>query len=376
MKTYILKSIFLLLFFSIITSCDSSKSSEKEIENLEINENFIEVTFAQFENSNMELGKVSTQVFSEGIKTNGYIDVPPANRAKVSAIIGGYVKKSPLLVGDKVKKGQLLLTIENPDFITIQQNYLEISEQLNYLKSENDRQKTLFEEKITSQKNFLKAESTYKIALATYNGLAQQLRLININPKNVEAGKITSTIAVFAPISGSISVINTTIGEFKNSSEVLLEIINDDHKHLELIVFEKDILTVSKNQPIRFMVPESSSKTYNAEVHLVGKFIDKNRTVRIHGHLENENEPFLVGMFVEAEIITKSSNKIALPVTSILEEGDNYYVLVLNSKTASIYQFEKVKINIGLKNEDWVEVMDLNLNEREILIKGAFLPLE
>jgi len=376
MKTYILKNIFLLLIFSIVTSCDSSKQSEKENETTAIDENLIEITLSQFENSNMELGKATTQVFSEGIKTNGYIDVPPANKAKVSAIIGGYVKKSSLLVGDIVKKGQLLLTIENPDFITIQQNYLEISEQLNYLKSENDRQKTLFEEKITSQKNFLKAQSTYKTALASYNGLAQQLRLMNINPKNVEAGKITSAIAIYAPISGSISTINTSVGEFKNASEVLLEIINDDHKHLELIVFEKDILNVNKSQPISFKVPESSSKTFKAEVHLVGKAIDKNRTVRVHGHLKNETDPFLVGMYVEAEIITKSSDKMALPINSILEEDGNYYVLILNSKNDSGYQFEKVKINIGLKNEDWAEVIDSSINEKEILIKGAFLPLE
>ncbi len=375
MKTYIIKSIVLFLMIGI-TSCNSSKPTDNKVGTLEINESVIEITTAQFESSKMELGKVSTQSFTESIKTNGYIDVPPAYRAKVSAIMGGFIKKSPLLVGDNVKKGQLLLTLENPDFIEIQQNYLEVSEQLNYLKSENERQKILFEEKITSQKNYLKAESSYKSALALSNGLAQKLKLMNINPANVKAGKITSTIGVYAPISGSITAIFTNVGEFKSSSEVLLEIINDEHKHLELVVFEKDILNVKEEQPILFSIPESSSKKYNAEVHLVGKSIDENRTVKVHGHVENENEPFLVGMFVEAEIITNSMRKIALPVSSVLEEDGNFYILVLKDKNDAFYQFEKVKINIGSKNEDWVEVKDLNLKKKEILIKGAFLPLE
>ena len=375
MKTYILKSALLFLILGVIVSCDTSKTSEKENEANEINENIIEITSSQFKNSIMELGKVSSKTFTNGIKTNGYIDVPPANRAKVSAIMGGFVKNSPLLIGDYVKKGQFLLTIENPDFIEIQQKYLEISEQISYLKSENDRQKTLFEEKITSQKNYLKAESVYKSALASHNGLTQQLRLMNIKPENVISGKITSTIAIYAPISGSISKVYTSVGEFKNSSEVLLEIIDDKHKHLELVVFEKDILNVKKDQAIRFNIPESSSKSFNAEVHLVGKSIDENRTVKVHGHLENENEPFLVGMFVEAEIITDSTQKMALPTNSILEEDGDFYVLALNSKNDSAYIFEKVKITLGLKSEAWVEVMDSNLKEREILIKGAFLPL-
>jgi len=375
MKTYIIKTVLLFLTIGII-ACNSSKSTEKENETIELKESVIEITASQFESSKMKLGNISTQTFTEEIKTNGYIDVPPANRAKVSAIMGGYVKKSPLLIGDKVKKGQLLLTLENPDFIEIQQNYAEISEQLTYLKSENERQKTLFEEKITSQKNYLKAESNYKSALALSNGLAQKLRLMNINPNNVKEGIITSTIGIYAPISGSVTAIFTNVGEFKSSSEVLLEIINNEHKHLELVVFEKDVLKLKEGQPILFNIPETSSNKYNAEVHLIGKSIDENRTVKVHGHLEDENEQLLVGMFVEADIITNSTQKIALPVSSILEEDNNYFVLVLNDKKEDTYQFKKIKITIGTKNEDWIEVVNSNLNEKKILIKGAFLPLE
>lgn len=376
MKTYILKSIFLFLTLIVFLSCDSSKSTEKDTEISTIKESVINISLAQFESAKMVLGKVALQTFTKGVKTSGYIDVPPINRAKVSAIMGGYIKKSPLLVGDEVKKGQLLVTIENPDFIEIQQNYLEITEQLKYLKSENDRQKTLFEEKITSQKNYLKAESNYKSALALSNGLAQKLRLLNINPSNVIAGKITSTIGIYAPISGSITAIYTNIGEFKNSSEVLLEIINNEHKHLELVVFEKDILKIKKGQHIFFSLPEASSKKYNAEVHLVGKSINENRTIKVHGHLEDENKSFLVGMFVEAEIIINSVQKKALPTSAILEENDRFYVLVLKNKNEESYQLEKVQITVGNKNEDWIEIKNPDLNNKEVLLKGAFLPLE
>ncbi len=378
MKAYRIKIISFLLLLGMIISCNSSKSKKKDTETLKISKDIVEISTSQFESSKMELGKISLQTFDESIETNGYIDVPPANKAKVSAIMGGYIKKSPLLVGDKVEKGQMLLTIENPDFIEIQQNYLEVSEQLKYLKSENDRQKILFEEKISSQKNYLKAKSDYKSALALYNGLEQKLRLMNINTSNVLAGNLTSTIAIYAPIGGSVSAVFINIGEYKNPSEVLLEIINNDHKHLELIVFEKDILKVIEGQPIHFRVPESSTKSYNAEVHLVGKSIDENRTVRVHGHLEDENDPFLVGMFVEAEIIISSSQKLALPAETILEEGDTYCILVLQEKKESTYIFEKINISIGLSNEDWIEVIAQNstLENKQILIKGAFLPLK
>jgi len=375
MKKYISKIIVLLLSI-IAISCNTSKTEEATVNPIKEDNNLVEITSSQFENSKMKLGKISKQFFTESIKTNGYIDVPPANRAKVSAIIGGYVKKSPLLVGDKVKKGQLLLTIENPDFIEIQQNYLEITEKLTYLKSEYNRQKTLFNEKITSQKKYLKAESDYKSALALLNGLAQKLKMININPLNVKAGKITSIAPIYAPISGSVTAVYTNVGEFMNASDVLLEIINNEHKHLELIVFEKEILKIREKQPILFKIPESSTKKYEAAVYLVGKSIDKNRTVRVHGHLENEDVPFIVGMFVEAEIITSAIQNQALPIEAVLEKDNEYFVLVLKEKNEETYKFEKIKITIGVKNENWIEIIGKNLENKQILMKGAFLPLE
>ena len=373
--------IILLLVASVFvtSSCTTSKKEEATTQNtVEIN-NLIEISKAQFSNSKMELGTISNEPFSEGIITNGFIDVPPASRAKVSAIMAGFIKTTPLLIGDKVKKGQLLLTIENPDFIEIQQNYLEVFEKLKYLKTEYERQKILFEEKITSQKNFLKAESDYKSAVAQVNSLEQKLKLMNVNVSNVKNGKFTSIIPIYAPISGSITQVNASVGKFMNASDVILEVINSEHKHLELVVFEKDVLKVKEGQLIKFQIPENSERIFNAEVHLIGKSIDETkRTVKVHGHLEDESEPFLVGMFVESEIITRSAEKKALPVTALLEEDENFYVMVLNSKDEDSYYFEKLLVKTGSKNENWVEIIDGDnlLLDKQVLVKGAFIPLE
>jgi cobalt-zinc-cadmium efflux system membrane fusion protein len=379
MKKLTIYKLLAIVTIVIASSCKTSKKEEINTNNSVQKENYITITNEQFSSSNMELGTLAMQPFTEGIITNGFIDVPPASKAKVSAIMEGFVKYSPLLIGDKVKKGQLLLTIENPDFIEIQQNYLEVSEKLKYLKNEYERQKTLFNEQITSEKNFLKAESDYKSAIAQSNSLEQKIKLMNVNIANVKAGKFTSIIPIYAPITGSITQVNASVGKFMNASDVILEVVNSEHKHLELVVFEKDVLKVKEGQLIKFQIPENSEKFYNAEVHLIGKSIDETkRTVKVHGHLEDESEPFLVGMFVEAEIITNSLEKIALPVSALIEEDGNYFVLALNSKEPAYYNFEKLMVKTGLKNENWVEIIDSDnlLLNKQILIKGAFIPLE
>ena len=379
MKKYILITINLIISSVILVSCNSSSTSDKEIIPEETDSNIIEISAAQFLNSEMELGTLSEQNFSESIKTNGFIDIPPANKASVSAIMGGFIKKSNLLVGDKVKKGQLLVVIENSDFIEIQQQYLELDAQLNFLENEYNRQKTLFEEQISSKKNYLKAESDFNSAKAVYNALEQKLLLLNINPSNVKSGNISSTIPVYAPISGSITKVSTSVGKFMSASDVLMEIIDDEHKHLELVVFEKDVFNVEEGQVIYFQTPENSLQKYKAEVHLIGKSIDEqNRTVKVHGHLENEHEPFIVGMFVEAEIITNSIQKNALPINAVLEEESNFFVLVLKEKNEDSYKFDKKEVSIGLKTEAWIEILDAEkvLFDNQILTKGAFIPLE
>ena len=351
-KTYII----LILLIKVFISCNSSEEKEKT-QTILNDENVVLISNEQFENSKIKLVQLTQQEFSASIKTNGFVDVPPSNKAKVSAIIGGYIKNSPLLVGDKVKKGQLLLTIENPEFIDVQQEFLEVSEKLNYLKSEYDRQKTLFEENITSKKKYLEAESNYKSSLAISRGIEQKLRLLHININNVKAGKFTSIIPIYAPISGVVSKVNVSKGEFVDTTDIILEINNTTHKHLELVIFEKDVLNVKEKQLIKFSIPESSENIYNASVYLIGNEIDEqNRTVRVHAHLKDENKPFLVGMFVEAEIITDKISKYVLPITSISEEDNTFYTMFLKDKTEEGYIFEKKEIKIGIKNEDWVEI--------------------
>jgi cobalt-zinc-cadmium efflux system membrane fusion protein len=371
-----MKYLYIILFSLVLVSCGNSEKNNETILEESLNPNEIIISQSQFTSENMELGKLEEQSFNHTIKTTGMIDVPPQNKAIISAFLGGYITKTPLLIGDKVKKGQVLVTLENPEFIQIQQEYLEISEQLNYLKSEFNRQKTLFDENISSQKNFLKAESTYKSSLANYNGLRKKLQMLNINPLSVEKGIISSSLNLYSPIEGYITKVNVSNGTYVSPADVIMEIVDTDHIHLELSVFEKDILNIKKGQDILFKIPEASNETFEAEVHLVGTTIDENtRIVKVHGHLNDESKTnFIVGMFVEADIIMNSKNTLALPKDAVIEIDDNYFALVLNKQENNNFYFEKMKLDIGEQNELFVSVLNSEaLINKDILTEGGFM---
>ncbi len=380
MKVY--KKILIILFVSaLLFSACGEKAGEKNknTKTLEVpsSENELEITAEQFRSAGMKLGKITNKSFSERIQVTGMIDVPPEYKAAVGVYYGGTVKKIHLLVGQKIRKGETLFILENPEYVEMQQNYLNAKNKLNYLKAEYERQKTLLQENISSQKKFLKAESDYNTVLTDFEALSKKLRLININTNNLDYNSISSSIKIKAPISGNISEINITLGQFLSPDKIAVSIIGTEHIHLELNVFEKDIHKIRKGQTITFTLPDSKSQTFEAEVFLVGQSVQPtDRTINIHGHLKNESDEvnFIPGMFVQAEILIDEAFHPAIPANAIVNIDDSYFVLVKDSNNNNKYTFRKQLVKVGKTTNGHTEIMNIDefKEGNEILIKGAF----
>ncbi len=376
-RKFRLKLLVGLVMVSIITSCNSGDSKNVETEELVVTNNQVVLSAAQFESSGMQLGTIQQVDFPVYVTSNGAIDVPPEGKATVSTFYAGYVKKISLLPGDKVKKGQAVLTLENPEYLEMQQAYLEAQSKLAYLKADYERQKTLNSEKIASNKSFMKAESDYKVTLIGYKALGKKLEMMNINPRKISASNLTSIITLYAPISGFITKVDARKGTLLTPSTEAFEIINTGHIHLELKVFEKDVQKIKEGQPIIFKIPANGGIIYEAEVHLVGKKIaGESRIVEIHGHLKNEDESstFLPGMYIEAQIEIKSDKVYALPETAVINVGSKNYILVLTEQKEGNYYFNQQEVQIGKTTNNLVEIKaskDLP-KQNKVLIQGAF----
>ncbi len=335
----------------------------------------VTVTRAQFEASGMEWGTIEPYTFADRVEANGYLDVPPQNKAEVSAYAEGYIHNIDLLVGDPVRQDQFLVSLINPEFIQLQQDYLDTKEQLVYLQAEYERQRTLAEEKIASQKNFLKAQSDYKSAAARIQGMKKKLEMLNIDPARVEKGDFTSTINIYAPITGKITTIHATLGSFVSPSDIILEIINKDHEHLEIQVFEQDILKLREEQIVEFRIPNTGNETYQAKIHRVGQSINpEKRTVTVHADLQEENPRFVTGMYVEAQVMTDTVSAPALPEAAIVEEEGHSYVLVVVNESDDRYTLVKQPVETGRTAGGYVEVLNPRslTPDSRVLVKGAF----
>lgn len=377
----ILKSTLLLSIF-ILFACNNPEKEEKSsgIVSAEKHDKGLHLSKAQFENAQMKTGQLSEQPFVKTIQTSGMIDVPPQSRAEISTFAGGYVKTMPLLEGSRISKGQRVVTLENPEFIKIQQDYLETVEQLAYLKTEYERQKTMFGENITSQKKYLKAKSEYKIALAHGNSLRQNLKMLNINPTAVEAGNIVSEISIYSPIDGSVTGIFVNIGSYVSPADKIIEVINNDHIHLEMNVFEKDLMNLAKGQEILFTVSETSNENFKGEVYLIGTSINLDtRSVLVHGHFDKKaKHNFTAGMFVEARIVIDSTSHLALPERAIVEKEDKQYALLIENETDNEFQIHPTEVETGATYQGFTAIKNASVftKDSRFITHGGFVLLK
>lgn len=187
---------------------------------------------------------------------------------------------------------------------------------------------------------------------------------------------IASVVHVYAPISGYVSKVNISLGVSVSPDEVAVELVDTDHMHAELQVFEKDVVDIRKGQKFSFRTAGSDT-WYDGEVYLVGKTIETGaRTVSIHGHIHDEkNIPNLLpGMYLEAIVEVASVERPVLPTEAVVSVDDVKYALMLLEETPDKFRFQRIEVATGQFNNEWTEVVnasDIKANTK-FLTKGAF----
>lgn len=337
----------------------------------------IVLTKVQFEQSGMQLGQMQQRAFSDVIRTHGIMDVPPGNEAAVSSTFSGNVKQIQLLPGDPVKKGETLFTLENPEFVEVQQDYLKTMAEQVYLKADYERQQNLAEDNVASQKAFLKAESDYEVNRVRAASLASMLAMMHINPESLTRENIRTSIPVLSPISGYVTQMFITRGAYLHPEKTAVSVMDTRELQLQLNIFERDLPRVREGQIILFRIQEEGDTLYQAYVHRVNRAVDEDhRTVGLTGVLSDERQAqrFNPGMYVEAEIQTTSMMKPCLPLEAVVEIENSHYVLVRVDSRDEGDAFEKRQVQVGASTETHIEILNGDDFEAraQFLVRGAF----
>ncbi len=382
MKNIVSKFALAILFISLV-SCGESAQEEKnkgqEEQHSEEDENIIELTNEQFKNTNIQIGKAEMRSLGSEISVNGIIDVPPQGNISINIPYGGYLKYTEMLPGTRVKKGQLLAVIENPMFVDIQQEYLEAVAKGEYLKSDFERQETLYEEEVSSAKVYQQAKSAYNTNRAQVNAMEEKLRLIGINLKSLKSGKISSAVNIYSPVTGQVREVFSNIGKHVGPEDIIMDVTDAKDLHVELTVYESDINNVQKGQKIRFTLANKPENWKEAEVYLIGSGVRDDRSITVHGHLLKEYEDLWPGMYVNARIETGTSDSYTLPEDAVVRFNSKNYIFIStgehNKDGKEKHNFEMIEVKTGKSEAGIVQISttgkEIDLKEASIVIKDA-----
>ena len=366
-KKVMSKNIFIILISFLAISC--KKEIKESIKEVFLKENEVTLTDAQMKNANIETISMSEKIISSILKINGKIDVPPQNLVSVSVPLGGYLRSTKLLPGMHVNKGEVIAVMEDQQYIQLQQDYLVSKAKLLYAEKESARQNDLNQSQASSDKVTQMAQAEVSSLRAIANGLAEKLRLININPNTISASKISQKISVLATINGYVSKVNVNIGKYISPSEVLFELINPTDIHLNIKVYEKDVAKLKMGQKIIAYTNAEPNKKHECEIILLSQDVSMDGTSEVHCHFEDYDKTLLPGMYMNAEVALKSTNSNALPEESIVNfEGKNYvYIEIARQK----YQMKEVQL--GEKQNNFVQVLNVeDFKNKKIVSKGAY----
>lgn len=372
----IYKMLSMLVIALIIQSCTQAPEKKEEIATEEVElGNEATLTPEQYKTAQIELGGIEMKVLSGTIKVNGMLDLPPQSLVSISTPFEGIVKSTEMLQGMKVKKGQAVVVLQHPDFVQIQQDYLDYKSSLEYLKLEYERQQELATENVNAKKTVQKAKSEYQSMQARVQGLKIKLNLMNVNMANLEKGNIQSTLTLYSPISGYVTEVNTNIGATASPTDVLFKIADTEHLHAELTVFENDVPLLKIGQKVRFTLA-NENKERMATVYLIGREISEERSVNVHCHLDEEDGQLLPGMYLKALVESGSQKVAALPEKAIVEfEGSKYIFIEGKEKDKALHHFEMIEIIVGVTELGFTQVSALNnidFSREKIVVNGAY----
>ncbi|MBE9463264.1 efflux RND transporter periplasmic adaptor subunit [Dyadobacter subterraneus] len=360
--------IFAAIVITVLSCSEKEEHQSPETEK-PANENIASLNKEQIQNAGIKLSLPEKKQVSEILKLNGKIDVPPQNIVSISVPLGGYLKRTRLLPGTPVKKGEILAVMEDQQYIQLQQDYLTGKARLAFLESDYVRQKDLNKNKSSSDKIFQQAESDYFSQQVMMKSLYEKLRLAGINPDKLSKDNISRSVNIYSPINGYVSKVNVNIGKYVSPTEVLFELINPTDIHLALKVFEKDLDKIKKGQRLLAYTNNNPSKKYECEIILISKDLSIERTAEVHSHFEKYEPGLLPGMFMNADIELNRRTVLVLPDDAIVTFEEKQFVFIPKGKD----NFEMKQVKTGTSENGFTEIITKeNFDEQLCVVKGAY----
>ncbi|WP_293302330.1 efflux RND transporter periplasmic adaptor subunit [Pedobacter sp. UBA4863] len=391
------------IMLAVLVACNRPKESEERhaaqnavaLENTHEEETPAIATLSavQLKTAGVQLGNVEQKELTATIRANGMLSVPNNNKANATSLYGGVIKTLHVQIGAYVKKGQVIATIANPQFIQLQEEYLTTASKIVFAQEELQRQQLLNQGNAGIGKNLQNATAELNTLHTRRASLQKQIQLMGINPSSLSNANLKTTLVITSPLSGTISNVFAKIGSYVDVASPVIEVVDNSSLHLDLQVFEKDLPQVKIGQTIHFTLTNNPTAEYDATVFSIGSsFENDSKTIAVHAKVNGNKVGLIDGMNITGVVSLNNVTTPAVPNDAIVSADGKYYVLALTNKKAEekhgdkderaeahqaekgSMSFERIEVLKGVSDMGYTAVTfvdEISANTK-IVVKGAF----
>ena len=363
-----------ILLILILSACSQETQQSNESPEPE-EEHPLELTPVQMENINLTLDSVQMRPLRDLLKINGYLQVPPHSEALITSLVEAQVTTIRARPFHWASKNETLLELSGQSILDLQQSYFEHQSELKFTEKEYNRRKELLEGGHIAERDFEMSEREYNQLKASLAGFSSKLRLLGLDPDNLDPSTLQSRIYIKAPIKGSIEQIHTRINEYVHPGDPLIRLVNLEDMHIELEVFERDLASIELGMQVEFWLLDAVDEHYSATIEHISKEVDPNRrTITAHAHLKEVIEGLRPGNYVEARVILSSDQIQSLPNESFVNDQGLTYIFRVEGGDDQHTHFEKIPVITTISDGGYTSfrTIDGNSINGQFVVNGAY----
>tara|TARA_Y100000589_G_scaffold326871_1_gene367534 strand:- start:762 stop:2402 length:1641 start_codon:yes stop_codon:yes gene_type:complete len=302
----------------------------------------------------MALANIQTSIVGEGeignnfLKLSGKIKANEESNAVQVTYFGGRIEQLYVnSTGERVGAGQRLATIYSPDLVAAQQE-------------------------------LLTASSLKESQPELYKAVRNKLKLWKLSEKQINAiesaGKVQEYFPVFATVSGTVTHKMVEEGDYVKQGQPLYKIANLNTVWAEFDAYENQIASLKVGQTIKVTTNAYRNEVFDAKVSFIDPLLNSaTRTIVVRAVLNNKNDLFKPGMFVEGKIEgtqENTTNKITVPATAVMWTGERSVVYVKTNPNEAVFEMREVLL--GNANGDTYTILEGLENGDEVVTNGTF----
>jgi cobalt-zinc-cadmium efflux system membrane fusion protein len=363
------KALFLLLTAAILAGCN--KGSDKPLA-APTADPFL-VAPAPELLAQLKLGNVSTVPVAETLRVAGRIDFDEQRLARIGATVTGRVTQVDALLGQDVKKGEVLARMNSGELSSQQLAYLKARAQLELNRRNAGRAKQLFEADVIGAAELQRRESELQISVAETRAAADQLQLLGVSSAAIDRlgklGAVDSVTPVVATLSGVVVERKLAQGQVVQPADALFVVADLSRLWAVAQVPEQQVSLVKTGQSVSIEVPALGNEKLVGKLIYVGQTINpETRTVLVRTELDNREGRLKPAMLVSMLIEAKALERQVIPAGAVVRENDEDHVFVAEGDGV----FRLVKVKLGPEQNGQRVVVSGLKGQEKLVIDGTF----